>query len=84
MTITAKDAKALTNSYVKTECIRHLDCIEGIISARAKKGYVFACYACDNLNSDARIKEFIKNELKDAGYEIHWDEANLHISWRNA
>lgn len=84
MTMTAKNAKALVSTYIKTECAHHVNCIEEIISEQASKGYISTYYAGSITNNDIRIKEAIRDELQEAGYEIHWCETRLHISWKNA
>lgn len=84
MTMNAKEAKAITNTYITTISTDHIKRIEETIRDRASKGYTHIYYANGIINADHRVKTAVWQELQEAGFKIRWCETQLLINWEEA
>lgn len=81
MIINAKEAKAITMTYINNAAADHIKRIENNIRERAGKGCTHIYYGNGIINDDSRVKASVWQELQEAGYKIRWCESQLHISW---
>lgn len=79
--MTAKEARAMTHAYVENEVADHITQIEAQIREKANRGDVTLYYGRGLVGADSRVKRKVVDELENAGYELHWCQTTLCISW---
>lgn len=80
--MTAKEAHAMTHAYVENEATNHITHIEEQIREKAGRGDVTLYYGRGLVTADSRVKTKVASELENAGYELHWCQSTLLISWK--
>lgn len=79
--MTAKEALAITQTYVENEAANHISNIEEQIREKASQGNTTLYYGCGLIEADSRIKRKVTTELENAGYELRWCQTTLFIGW---
>lgn len=79
--MTAQEALAMTHAYVENEVTNHITYIEEQIREKAGRGDTTLYYGRGLITADSRVKNKVARELENAGYELHWCQTTVCISW---